>query len=122
MPGGFRTRREGVENVSIEDVDGEGPFAGVRPKAGGGGTVDDGEVLSVIGERFVLRKDPTTDSVCDGDIVGADWGIGLIGGEGHKFGGDIVGGRGLRSNGMWHPYRPLTGLLGGSDESDTLWG
>ena len=41
--------REGVENVSIEDDDGDGPFADVRPNDGGGGTVDDGEVLSVIG-------------------------------------------------------------------------
>ena len=41
--------REGVENVSIEDDDGDGPFAGVRPNDGGGGTVDDEEVLSVIG-------------------------------------------------------------------------
>ena len=35
--------REGVENVSIEDDDGDGPFADVRPNDGGGGTVDDGE-------------------------------------------------------------------------------
>ncbi len=39
--GGIRVTPEGVENVSIEDVDGDGPFAGVRPKAGGGGTADD---------------------------------------------------------------------------------
>ena len=68
--------REGVENVSIEDVDGDGPFAGVQPNAGGDGTVDDGEVLSVIGDNDVLRKDPTTDSVCEGDSTG------LRGGEG----------------------------------------
>jgi hypothetical protein len=86
--------REGVENVSIEDVDGDGQFAGVRPNAGGGGTVDYGEVLSVIGESEVLRIDLTTDSVCEG---GAEGGTGLIGGGGRKIGGDIVGGRGLRS-------------------------
>ena len=40
---------EDVENMSIEDYDGDGPFADVRPNDGGGGTVDDGEVLSVIG-------------------------------------------------------------------------
>ena len=37
--------REGVKNVSIEDDDGDGPFADVRPNDGGGGTVDDGESL-----------------------------------------------------------------------------
>ena len=31
-PRGFRTTREGVENVSIDDVDGDGPFAGLGPK------------------------------------------------------------------------------------------
>jgi hypothetical protein len=40
--GRFMTTQEGVGNVSIEDVDGDGPFAGVRPNAGGGGA-DDGE-------------------------------------------------------------------------------
>ena len=100
--------REGVENVSIEDVDGDGPFAGVWPNARGGGTVDDGEVLSVIGDNDVLRIDPTTDSVCEGDCTG------LRGGEGRKVGGrDIIVGRGLISNGL--RYRPQTGLLGGSD-------
>ena len=100
--------REGVENVSIDDVDGDGPFAGVRPNAGGGGTVDDGEVLSVIGDNGALRKDPTTDSVCEGDCTG------LRGGEGRKVGGgDIIVGGGLISNGL--RYRPQTGLLGGSD-------
>ena len=104
-----------MENVSIEDVDGEGPFAGVRPKAGGGGTVDDGEVLSVIGDNDVLRKDPTTDSVCEGD------GAGLRGGEGRKVGGgDMIVGGGLMSNGM--RYRPQMGLLGGSDGSDAVCG
>ena len=60
---------EGVENVSIEDVDGDGPFVGVRPNTGGGGMVDNGEVLSVIGDNDVLRIDPTTDSVCEGDCT-----------------------------------------------------
>ena len=60
--------REGVENGSIEDVVGDGPFAGVRPNAG--------EVLSVMGDNGILRKDPTTDSVCEGDST---W---LRGGEG----------------------------------------
>ena len=79
-----------MENVSIEDVDGDGPFAGVRPNAGGGGTADDDwEVRSVIGESEVLRIDPTTDSVCEGDIVG---GTGLRGGEGRRK----VGGTTLR--------------------------
>jgi hypothetical protein len=49
--------QEGVENVSIEDVDGEGPFAGVRPNAGGGGIADDGDVLSVIVESRLLCID-----------------------------------------------------------------
>jgi hypothetical protein len=40
--GGFKTTREVVENVSIENVYGDGPFAGVRPNAGGRGA-DDGE-------------------------------------------------------------------------------
>ena len=117
--GGFRTTRgrEGVENVSIEDVEGEGPFAGVRPNAGGGGTADDDwEVRSVIGESEVLRIDPTTDSVCEGDIGGT----GLSGGEGRrKVGGDDIEG-GLMSNGM--RYRPHMGLLGGSDGSETVCG
>ena len=42
-PGGFRTTRKGLENVSVDGVDGDGdgPFAGVRPKAGGRDTTDD---------------------------------------------------------------------------------
>jgi hypothetical protein len=55
-----------VNVLSIEDADGEGPFAGVWPNAGGGGAADDGDVLSVIGESDVLCVDPTTDSVCEG--------------------------------------------------------
>ena len=73
----------------------------MRPNAGGGGTVDNGEVLSVMSDNDVLRKDPTTDSVCEGD------GTGLRGGEGRKVGGVyIIVGGGLISNGM--PYRPHT--------------
>jgi hypothetical protein len=75
--GGFRTTQNGVENVSIEDVDGEGPFAGVRPNASGGGIADEGEDLSVIVESRPLCMNPTTVSVCEGDIVGAEatlWG------------------------------------------------
>ena len=64
--------REGVENVSIEDVDGDGPFAGVQPNARGNNAVDDGEVLSVIRDNDILCKDPTTDSVCEGDGTGSE--------------------------------------------------
>ena len=84
--GGFRTTREGVEIVSVDDVDGDGPLAGVRPKAGGGGTAHDWDVLSMRGERDVLRIDPTTDSVYEGDKVGGDAGTGLRGGEGCRVG------------------------------------
>ena len=76
-PGGFRTTREGVENVSIYDGDGDGPFAGLRLKADGGGTADDWDVLSVIGESDVLRIDQTTDSVCEGEKVRGNAGTGL---------------------------------------------
>ena len=102
---GFTLTAEGVENVSIEDVDGDGPFAGVRPKAGGGGTIDDGEVLSEIVERGLLH-----DSVCEGDRVGSVRGTGLTGGDGRKVGG------GLKPNGMPH----TNGLLEGSDGSDVV--
>ena len=119
-PGGFRTTREGVENVSVDEVAGDGPFAGVRPKAGGVGTADDWDVLSVIGDSEVLRIDPMTDSVCEGDNVRGEAGTGLRGGEGCKVGGDMVGGRGLRSNGL--RYRPHMGLVGGRDGSDTVCG
>jgi hypothetical protein len=94
--------REGVEDISIEDVDGDGPFAGVRPKARGRGTVDDGKVRSVVGESVLLRIDTVTDSVYGGDIAGADGGTKLIGGKGLKVGRDNVGGPGLRSYGTWH--------------------
>jgi hypothetical protein len=66
--------------------------------------------LSVIGESDVLRIDP--DSVCEGDIVGAEGEAWLRGG---KIRGDIGGGRGL-SDGMWHPYRPLAGPLKGATD------
>ena len=59
--------QDGIEKVSIEDVDDDSLFVGVWPNAGVGGTVDDGEVLSVIGDKDVLCKDPTTDSVCEGE-------------------------------------------------------
>lgn len=53
---------EGVEIVSIVDVDGDGPPRGVQPNAGNGGTAGDGVRLSLIGESWVRRKEPTTDS------------------------------------------------------------
>jgi len=53
---------EGVENVSVGDVDGDAT-RGVRPKAGSGGNSGEGVRLSVIGESRVWRKEPTTDSV-----------------------------------------------------------
>lgn len=56
-------RPEGVENVSVVDVDGDGPLSGVRPKAGSGGIAGEGVRLSVIGESWVRRIEPTTDSV-----------------------------------------------------------
>ena len=97
--------REGVENVSIEDVDGDGPFAGVWPNARGGGTVDDREVLSVIEDNNVLRIDLTTDSVCKGDCTG------LRGGEGCKVGGRdiIVGGGTIYTEGPPHHLQKFMG-------------
>ena len=53
----------GVDSVSTVDVDGDGPPFGVRPKAGGGGTVGEEVRLSSIGESWVRYKEPTTDSV-----------------------------------------------------------
>ncbi len=53
---------EGVETVSIVDVDGDGPPGGVQPNAGSGGNTGEGVRLSLIGERLVRRKEPTTDS------------------------------------------------------------
>src|ERR1700761_6105000 len=108
-PGGFRTTREGVENVSVDDVDGDGPFAGVPPKAGSRGTADDWDVLSVRSDNVVPRIDSTTDSVCKGNKVCGDVGTGPRRGEGCKVGGVMVG-RGLKSNGL--RYRPHMGLLG----------
>jgi len=53
---------EGVEIVSIVDVDGDGPPRGRQPNAGSGGTAGEGVRLSLIGESWVRRKEPTTDS------------------------------------------------------------
>jgi len=61
-PGGPMIGPEGVEKVSIVDVDGEGPLGGMEPKAGSGGTAGEGVRLSVIGESCVQRIDSTTDS------------------------------------------------------------
>jgi hypothetical protein len=49
-PGGPTLMPEGVENVSIVDVDGDGPLSGVRPKAGSEGISGEGVRLSVIVE------------------------------------------------------------------------
>jgi len=62
--GGLRggaIRLEGVGIVSIVDVDGDGPPRGVQPNAGDG-TTGEGVRLSLIGESWVRRKEPTTDS------------------------------------------------------------
>jgi hypothetical protein len=61
--GGTAIGPEGVENVSVGDVDGDGLPRCVRPKAGSGGNPGEGVRLSVIGESRVWRKEPTTDSV-----------------------------------------------------------
>lgn len=53
---------EGVEIVSIVDVDGDGPPRGLQPNAGSGGTAGEGVRLSLMGESWVRRKEPTTDS------------------------------------------------------------
>jgi hypothetical protein len=54
---------EGVEIVSIVDVGGDGPLRGVRPNGGSGGmAAGEGVRLSLIGESWVWRKEPTTDS------------------------------------------------------------
>ncbi len=50
---------EGVVIVSIVDVDGDGPLRGVRPNTG---TAGEGVRLSLIGESWEWRKEPTTDS------------------------------------------------------------
>jgi hypothetical protein len=73
-----------MENVSIEDVNVDGPSGGVRPKAGDEGIADDGGVDSVIGANDILRIDPTTDFVCEGDIVSTKGSTGRRGGEGIK--------------------------------------
>jgi len=53
---------EGVEIVSIVDVDGDGLPRGVQPNAGSGGTAGEGVRLSLIGESWARRKEPTTNS------------------------------------------------------------
>ena len=108
-------KREGVECVSVDDVNGGGPFAGVRAEAGGVGNADDWNILWVIGESEVPCIDSMTDSTCKGDKGRGVAGAGLRGGKGCEVGGDMVGGRGLRSNGF--RYCPHMGLLGwgGSD-------
>lgn len=50
--GGFTATQEGVENVLIADVDGDGPFAGVQRNAGGVSIADDGDVLLAIEECY----------------------------------------------------------------------
>ena len=63
----------------------------------------------MIGDNDVLRKDPTTGSVCEGEDTG------LKGGEGRKVGGgDIILGGGLISNGF--RYRPQMGCLEGATD------
>jgi len=49
-PGGPTLRPEGVENVSIADVDGEGPLSDARPKAGSEAISGEGVLLSVMVE------------------------------------------------------------------------
>lgn len=60
--GGGAIEPGGVEIVSIVDVDGDGPPRGVQLNAGSGGTAGEGVRLSLIGESWVRRKEPTTDS------------------------------------------------------------
>jgi len=60
--GGGAIWPEGVESVSIVNVDGDGPPRGVQPNAGSGGTAGEGVRLSLIVESWVRRKEPTTDS------------------------------------------------------------
>jgi hypothetical protein len=60
---------EGVEIVSIVEVDGDGPPSGVtevQPNSRIEGTPGEGVRLSLIGESWVRCKEPTTDST-DGD-------------------------------------------------------
>jgi len=49
-PGGPTSRPEGVGNVSIVDVDGDGPLSDVRPKPGSERMSGEGVRLSVIVE------------------------------------------------------------------------
>ncbi len=54
---GYVTAPEGVEHASIEDVNSNGPFAGVQPKARGGGDHRRrGGTLSDRGERCVVHS------------------------------------------------------------------
>jgi hypothetical protein len=53
---------EGVGIVSTVDVDGDGPSRGMQPNAGSGGPTGEGVRLSLIGESWVRRMEPTTDS------------------------------------------------------------
>lgn len=73
-------------------------------ETGGRGTPDHREVLSVTEENDVLRIDAATDFLCEGDIVCAEGGTGLRRGEVRNVGGDIVGGRGRRPNGIRDPH------------------
>ena len=88
--GGGAIVPHGVGMVSIVDVGGDGSPRGVRPKAGGEGTVGEGVRLSLIVESRVWRKEPTTDSVWDGlDGGGVDdlrrrFGDSMIGTESEK--------------------------------------
>ena len=61
--------RSGVENVVMDEVDGVGPFAFVRPNAGGGGTMEDGDVRSLIWESGVLRRDSMHEPDCEGGVA-----------------------------------------------------
>ncbi len=59
--------RSGVENVAMDEVDGDGPLVFVRPNAGG--TAEDGDVRSLIGESGVLRRDSMHEPDCEGGDV-----------------------------------------------------
>jgi hypothetical protein len=127
-PGGFTVRPEGVENVSIVEVDGDGPFGGLRPKAGREGTAGEGVRLSVIVESRVWRMDPTTDSVCEGVEARQGDGDGTV--HGRCIGSAIETEKGPepRLNGMrgvdageWGPNWVVTGVKG-EEESDRVGG
>jgi hypothetical protein len=65
-------RPDGVEKVSIVDVDGDDPLSGVRPKAGREGIAGEDVRLSVMGESREWCMEPTTDSVWVGVEAGGD--------------------------------------------------